>query len=271
MFRIAHQFILTALFALFASQASAMFIQADWFDPSDPDVGTNRYSYSHNDPINLADPGGNVPYNPGGTTSTGWNDPDPNDGIETYDSTTDRGSQDYLNSDEDNHHTIGVFSKDFYADEDGLKSRTRSRVNTNAYYNDTGYQRSEIDAVVFDGKKTGQRMAVGAVAVASMAAGAGEVAAVGRAALAARQFAKNLPNGLRYADKVRKRALTDPKAHNYPYSYDKSIASTRPTSVSPTGYTKVSKPGYLNGKLGKFELGIRPDGIIDHRGFQGYK
>ncbi len=38
-----------------------MFIQPDWWEVDDPAVGTNRYSYSPNDPINLADPGGNAP------------------------------------------------------------------------------------------------------------------------------------------------------------------------------------------------------------------
>ena len=59
MFRTFQQLILTALFAAFASQASAMFIQADWYDPTKPGVGTNRYSYSFNDPVNLKDPSGN--------------------------------------------------------------------------------------------------------------------------------------------------------------------------------------------------------------------
>jgi len=61
MLRILQHFILTTIIAVFASQASAMFIQADWWDPTEPGVGTNRYAYSHNDPINLADPGGNAP------------------------------------------------------------------------------------------------------------------------------------------------------------------------------------------------------------------
>jgi hypothetical protein len=36
-----------------------MFIQPDWLDPVLPGVGTNRYSYSFNDPVNLTDPNGN--------------------------------------------------------------------------------------------------------------------------------------------------------------------------------------------------------------------
>jgi len=59
MLRILQQFILATIFAVFASQASSMFIQADWFDPTEPGVGTNRYSYSFNDPVNLSDPSGN--------------------------------------------------------------------------------------------------------------------------------------------------------------------------------------------------------------------
>lgn len=59
MLRILQQFILTTLFAVFASQASAMFIQPDWLDPTQPGVGTNRYAYSGNDPINRLDPNGN--------------------------------------------------------------------------------------------------------------------------------------------------------------------------------------------------------------------
>jgi hypothetical protein len=36
-----------------------MFIQPDWFEVTEFGVGTNRYAYSFNDPVNLRDPSGN--------------------------------------------------------------------------------------------------------------------------------------------------------------------------------------------------------------------
>ncbi|SDG38869.1 RHS repeat-associated core domain-containing protein [Celeribacter baekdonensis] len=36
-----------------------LFIQPDWLDPTQPGVGTNRFAYSANDPVNLSDPNGN--------------------------------------------------------------------------------------------------------------------------------------------------------------------------------------------------------------------
>lgn len=36
-----------------------MFIQPDWWEVTKAGVGTNRYSYSFNDPVNGRDPGGN--------------------------------------------------------------------------------------------------------------------------------------------------------------------------------------------------------------------
>lgn len=62
------QLILSTLCVLFASQASAMFIQPDWLDPTQQGVGTNRYSYSGNDPINKFDPMGNSYSDPNATS-----------------------------------------------------------------------------------------------------------------------------------------------------------------------------------------------------------
>ncbi|WP_152612628.1 hypothetical protein [Leisingera sp. ANG-M7] len=59
MLRTLKTLLLTAFLAIFATQSAAMFIQPDWLDTTEPGVGTNRYSYSFNDPVNLRDDNGN--------------------------------------------------------------------------------------------------------------------------------------------------------------------------------------------------------------------
>ncbi len=49
----------------------AMFVQPDWLDPTVPGVGTNRYAYAGNDPVNLSDPGGLTPFDPEADTNLG--------------------------------------------------------------------------------------------------------------------------------------------------------------------------------------------------------
>ena len=64
MFGSLQKLILTMFFTAFAAQASAMFVQPDWLDPTQPGVGTNRYAYCFNDPVNCIDPTGNRAANP---------------------------------------------------------------------------------------------------------------------------------------------------------------------------------------------------------------
>ncbi|WP_407692764.1 RHS repeat-associated core domain-containing protein [Rhizobium herbae] len=42
------------------SAASARFIQPDTWDPTVEGVGTNRYAYAGNDPVNNSDPNGHL-------------------------------------------------------------------------------------------------------------------------------------------------------------------------------------------------------------------
>ena len=45
--------------ARYYDPALGLFLQPDWFEVTRPGVGTNRFSYSFNDPVNKIDPGGN--------------------------------------------------------------------------------------------------------------------------------------------------------------------------------------------------------------------
>ena len=46
--------------ARFYDPALGRFISPDWYLPTDPGVGTNRYAYAFNDPINKSDPNGHT-------------------------------------------------------------------------------------------------------------------------------------------------------------------------------------------------------------------
>ncbi|MBS7705573.1 RHS repeat-associated core domain-containing protein [Chelatococcus asaccharovorans] len=46
--------------ARFYDPALGRFISPDWYLPTDPGVGTNRYAYAFNDPINKSDPNGHI-------------------------------------------------------------------------------------------------------------------------------------------------------------------------------------------------------------------
>jgi RHS repeat-associated protein len=54
----------------------ARFVSPDWWDPNKPGVGTNRYSYSDNDPVNKSDRNGHEATDPGGSGPAMGNVPD---------------------------------------------------------------------------------------------------------------------------------------------------------------------------------------------------
>jgi hypothetical protein len=74
----------------------------------------------------------------------------------------------------------------------------------------------------------------------------------------------------KYAPRVRGRAVEDPTSHNFPYSFDKSILSTKPI-VKPSGYRMYQLNGTMNGKKGVFEIGRLKSNVINHRFFRPTK
>ena len=51
---------LTYLHARYYDASLGRFLSPDWWDPSDPGVGTDRYGYSMGDPVNKSDPNGHI-------------------------------------------------------------------------------------------------------------------------------------------------------------------------------------------------------------------
>ena len=191
MFRSLQKLILTIFFTAFAAQASAMFVQPDWFEVTEPGVGTNRYAYCNNDPINCIDPTGNVGDNwatedyPTAYDSSGW--------THTYNPTT-GGNQSVYNSRNDTQtgqhqnnsagtHTISVYDPD-----NGIDPHFRSGVHSAQSDRDRGYQMAERDAAIIGGSRNAATMREGvgyAVTAGSFAVGAGEAYVGARAAIAA--------------------------------------------------------------------------------------
>jgi hypothetical protein len=83
-------------------------------------------------------------------------------------------------------------------------------------------------------------------------------------------------NVLKYDARVRMRAVQDPVSHNFPYSFDSYILNTQPILKS-NGYKMYQLPGTMHGSIkngvqqiknGVYEIGVRSDGVIDHRFFR---
>lgn len=74
----------------------------------------------------------------------------------------------------------------------------------------------------------------------------------------------------KYDSRVRARALEDPSSHNFPYSFDDKILSVKP-NITPSGYKMFRLNRTKNNKNGVFEIGLKPNGVIDHRFFRPLK
>jgi|GEM_PF-6555580 len=173
----------------------AMFVQPDWWEVTQAGVGTNRYSYSFNDPVNGRDPGGHIADNwatkdsPVAHDSSGFThtyDGSTGGNVSVYDSRSDRNSPDYaaeLDGRGDGYHEIGVHAPDY-----GIDFSSR-RVNSGDYDRYPDLRRAELEAAIFAGSRGAAqlRSVVGtAVGIAALATGAGELAILARGAIFAR-------------------------------------------------------------------------------------
>jgi hypothetical protein len=78
----------------------------------------------------------------------------------------------------------------------------------------------------------------------------------------------NAENPYTYAPRVRARSVQDPKAHNFPYSFDRQLLRTTPI-VETDGSSTYLLPGSMNGIDGFFILGVNENSrVIYHRSFE---
>lgn len=69
----------------------------------------------------------------------------------------------------------------------------------------------------------------------------------------------------KYDPRVRARGVQDPKAHNFPYSFDAEILATKPIAEADGSLT-YRLEGYLNDTKGYYEIGVNPrTGLIFHK------
>lgn len=91
------------------------------------------------------------------------------------------------------------------------------------------------------------------------------------ASVAKSGYSNAFSHGYKYAARIRARALQDPVAHNFPYSFDDFILKAKPI-LQQDGSLLYREAGFLNGKAGFYELGLNPNtNTIFHRTFVGSK
>jgi hypothetical protein len=120
----------------------------------------------------------------------------------------------------------------------------------------TGYDLG--NNTMLDGWQRAQKAAMGTSQVAFTSAGVLRITGVNP---------KLTSENFTYSRRVAERALADPHAHNFPYSFDKIVLSTKPIKKL-NGYKMYQHEGYMNNKRGMFEIGVTKDRIIDHRFFR---
>lgn len=131
MFRYVARILTVLLLVLTGTQSTALFTSPDWFDPTQPGVGTNRYSYSGNDPINRSDPSGNAYAQGAGGGTIGQGFDYLGDGRGLYRSWKDPAHQD--SSQFSGTSTISVIDPSMPRQRDGSRSATVTFPSSNPH------------------------------------------------------------------------------------------------------------------------------------------
>ncbi|MFK0004325.1 RHS repeat-associated core domain-containing protein [Paenarthrobacter sp. NPDC090522] len=94
---------------------------------------------------------------------------------------------------------------------------------------------------------------------------AGGLGSAGASKAETGSIANVFEHGYIYHPRIRARGVEDPRAHNFPYSFDDVILRSNPMTQADGSYL-YRIPGEINGKAGVYEIALNPDsGIIFHR------
>jgi len=96
---------LTYLHARYYDASLGRFLSPDWWDVSDPGVGTDRYGYSMGDPVNKSDPNGHAC----GTSEEEWSQEDCHEAIEKANTAAEEANERMLAADD-----LGEFIFNFW-------------------------------------------------------------------------------------------------------------------------------------------------------------
>ncbi|MCJ9753645.1 hypothetical protein MOV61_23270 [Neorhizobium sp. BETTINA12A] len=269
-------FICSMLAAPFASTANARFISPDDWDPTKEGVGTNRYAYSDNDPVNKSDPNGHS-YGPDANDPGG-----PVDGIGGSDVT-----QSQVDKQEERNATLTIERADERDKWDKTGPSNWGPINLGEMYSSmpagawnsvaglvnwaTGTNALPTVSAANPSQAMGQSLGANVLGDVLIGAGRGLPAKMEAPSVRAPTAPGTFFNGTQYTTKVNNQMQLD-VYHGFPSLIEKNASAGTVRSITGRdGTTRdmLEVRGAINGKPGTYEFIKEPDGMINHRFFRG--